>query len=342
MQTVRGLHHVTAIAGPAQENLDFYAGVLGMRLVKRSVNQDDPGTYHLFYADAEGHPGTDLTFFPWAQMAPSREGYGLSSEVALAVPPGSLDFWSDRLQRSGATLSPAESRFDQPALPFRDPHGLRVALIESKDSLGRPFAPWDGSPIPAEHQIRGLESARMVERDLVRTTSFLSEAMGFVHFGSENGWHRYGVGQNGAGLPPGRPRANSGAYIDLHEMPTAGRGAWGRGSIHHLAWRVEDEAHQLEVRTRVLQGGSRPTPVIDRFWFKSVYFPEPGGVLFELATDGPGFAVDEDRAHLGESLVLPPWLEPERAAIEAGLPRLRLPQKSQIPSPKSQANSKTQ
>lgn len=331
MQTVRGLHHVTAIAGPAQENLDFYAGVLGMRLVKRSVNQDDPGTYHLFYADAEGHPGTDLTFFPWAQMAPSREGYGLSSEVALAVPPGSLDFWANRLQKSGTTLAPVESRFGQSALPFRDPHGLRVALVESEGSLGRPFTSWNGSPIPVEHQVRGLESARMVERDLVRSASFLSEAMGFTHVASENGWHRYGVEEG-----------NSGAYVDLYEMPAAGRGAWGRGSIHHLAWRVDDEAHQLEVRTRVLEGGSRPTPVIDRFWFKSVYFPEPGGVLFELATDGPGFAVDEDRERLGESLVLPPWLEPERSAIEAALPRLTLPEKSQIPGSKSQVNSNPQ
>jgi glyoxalase family protein len=228
------------------------------------------------------------------------------------------------LQPSGATLFPAESRFGQPTLPLRDPHGLAVALVESEDSLGRPFTPWKGSPIPVEHQVRGLESARMVERDLVRTTSFLVKAMGFTELGSENGWHRYGIG-NGAGLPSGRAGAKSGTYVDLYETPTSGRGAWGRGSIHHLAWRVDDEAHQLEVRSRVLEGGSRPTPVIDRFWFKSVYFPEPGGVLFELATDGPGFAVDEDRDHLGESLVLPPWLEAKRAAIEAALPPLATP-----------------
>jgi glyoxalase family protein len=314
MHTVRGLHHVTAIAGPAQENLDFYAGVLGMRLVKRSVNQDDPGTYHLFYADADGHPGTDLTFFPWAQMAPSREGHGLSSEVSLAVPPGSLDFWSERLQSNRVTLSPLESRFGQAALPMRDPHGLRVALVESKSSLGRPFTPWNQSPIPKEHQIRGLESARMVERDLVRTTKFLIDAMGFRHLATENGWHRYGVAE-----------AQSGGYVDLYESPTSDRGRWGTGSIHHLAWRVEDEAHQLDVREHVHEGGSRPTPVIDRFWFKSVYFPEPGGILFELATDGPGFAVDEDQARLGETLVLPPWLEPQRAEIEAVLPKLTMP-----------------
>lgn len=325
MRTVQGLHHVTAIAGPAQENLDFYAGVLGMRLVKKSVNQDDPGTYHLFYADAEGHPGTDITFFPWAQMAPSREGYGLSSEVSLAVAPGSLDFWNERLEQNGVSVGAIESRFGQQALPLRDPHGLRVALVENQDSLGRPSAAWDQSPIPKQHQIRGLESARLVERDLIRTTSFLTGAMGFTHLGTENGWHRYGVSGG-----------KSGAYVDLYESPTSGRGAWGTGSIHHLAWRVDDEAHQLEVRQRVQEGGSRPTPVIDRFWFKSVYFPEPGGVLFELATDGPGFAVDEDAAHLGESLVLPPWLEPERASIEAVLPKV------QAPSSKRQRSSKSQ
>ncbi|HSP44687.1 MAG TPA: ring-cleaving dioxygenase [Chthoniobacterales bacterium] len=331
MHTVQGLHHVTAIAGPAQQNLDFYAGVLGMRLVKKSVNQDDPGTYHLFYADAEGHPGTDLTFFPWAQMAPSREGYGLSSEVSLAVPPGSLDFWSERLREKGSAVGRLESRFGQAALPLRDPHGLRVALVENKDSLGRSFTPWNEGPIPEQHQIRGLESARLVERDLIRTSSFLTEAMGFEHLGTENGWHRYGV----AG-------GKSGAYLDLYENPTSGRGAWGTGSIHHLAWRVDGEEHQLEVRQRVQEGGSRPTPVIDRFWFKSVYFPEPGGVLFELATEGPGFAVDEDPAHLGEMLVLPPWLEQERGSIENVLPQLAAPGKSQIPSSKSQRSSKLQ
>src|SRR6476469_2280172 len=250
MQPVAGLHHITAIAGPAQENLDFYAGVLGMRLVKKSVNQDDPGTYHLFYADAEGHPGTDLTFFPWAQMAPSREGHGLSSEVSLAVPTGSLDFWKGRLQQHAVTTAPMESRCGQPTLPIRYPHGLHVALVENEDALQRPFSPWPGSPSPEKHQIRGLESARMVERDLVRTTSFLTNAMGFAHMGTENGWHRYGV----AG-------GKSGAYVDLYENPTSGRGAWGTGSIHHLAWRVDDENHQLEVRERVREGGSRPTPV---------------------------------------------------------------------------------
>jgi glyoxalase family protein len=330
MQPIRGFHHVTAIAGPAQENLDFYAGVLGMRLVKRSVNQDDPGTYHLFYADAEGHPGTDLTFFPWSEPAPGRDGHGLSSEVSLAAPPGSLSFWATRLERYGTKTSAIEKRFGQHALPLTDPHGLHVALVESHDSLGRPFTPWDKSPVPVERQIRGLESARLAERDLGITSSFLSHALGFRHVASEGEWHRYVVvdspTEGRASARPGHAEAcPSGHYIDVRATPDATRGAWGTGRIHHLAWRVDDEAHQQEVRQRVLENGAHPTPVIDRIWFKSVYFREPGGVLFELATDGPGFGVDEDREKLGESLVLPPWLEAGRASIETALPKLTLP-----------------
>jgi glyoxalase family protein len=314
MHAPTGLHHVTAIAGPAQENLDFYAGVLGMRLVKKSVNQDDPGTYHLFYADAEGRPGTDLTFFPWSHLAPSRDGHGLSTEVSLAIPPGSLTYWSDRLGRYGVMTDPVELRFGRSVIPLKDPHGLRVALVESADAAARPFTPWDESPVLQERQIRGLESARMRERELGPTVDFLVGVLGFALVGEENGWSRYGL-QGGA----------SGTYVDLQQAPESRRGAWGVGSIHHLAWRVDDSRHQLALRERIEQSGRRPTPVIDRFWFESVYFLEPGGVLFELATDGPGFAVDEDPAHLGESLVLPPWLESQRARIEALLPILRAP-----------------
>lgn len=314
MRGVNGLHHVTAIAGPAQENLDFYAGVLGMRLVKRSVNQDDPGTYHLFYADAEGHPGTDLTFFPWSQLAPPREGHGLSTEVSLAVPPGSLEYWGARLTKYGTRVEHVETRFGERALPLTDPHGLRVALVESDTAMQRTFSPWDGSPIPAERQIRGLEGARLAERELAPTVPFITDVLGFAPVGSEHGWHRYAILGGG-----------SGRYVDIREVPGARRGAWGVGSIHHLAWRVDDEAHQAELRVAIDGAGRRPTPMIDRFWFKSVYFLEPGGVLFELATEGPGFGVDEDMAHLGESLVLPPWLEPHRSSIETMLPPLTLP-----------------
>jgi glyoxalase family protein len=310
MRSVNGLHHVTAISGPAQENLDFYAGVLGMRLVKKSVNQDDPGTYHLFYADAEGHPGTDLTFFPWAQMAPPRMGHGLAVEVSLEVPAGSLDYWGTRLQSYGTEVNPIESRFGDRVLSLVDPHGLRLALVESGRALNRPFSPWDHSPIEHKHQVRGLYGAQLWERSLAPTTSFLTSVLGFKMLAEENGWTRYGF-DNAAGV------------LDIREAADARRGAWGVGAVHHLAWRVDDEAHQLAMRGQVETGGRQATPVIDRFWFKSVYFQEPGGVLFELATDGPGFAVDENPAHLGETLVLPPWLEPSRSRIEAALPPLK-------------------
>ena len=307
MRGVNGLHHITAIAGPAQENLDFYAGVLGMRLVKRSVNQDDPGTYHLFYADAEGHPGSDLTFFPWSELAPSRAGYGLAMEVGLEVPDGSLPYWSERLARYGVQIGPAETRFGEAVLAFDDPHGLHVALVEKKTV--RPFTPWDGSPVPSDRQVRGLFGAQVWERDAAVTENFLTTVLGFEPLAAERGWTRYGF-------------KDSAGVVDLKNAFEARRGAWGVGSVHHLAWRVDDEEHQAHVRARVVASGADPTPVIDRFWFKSVYFREPGGVLFELATDGPGFAVDEQAAHLGEALVLPPWLEAQRAAIEPALPPL--------------------
>ena len=316
MKSVHGLHHVTAISGPAQENLDFYAGVLGMRLVKKSVNQDDPGTYHLFYADAEGRPGTDLTFFPWPHLAPPRSGHGTAPEVSLAVPPGSLDLWGKRLERYGAPVGEIAARFGEKALPFQDPHGMRLALVESPSALLRPFTPWERSEVPPELQIRGLDGARLRERDLAATTSFLAAALGYRRQAAENGWERWVVNEGG-----------SGRWLDLEEAPAERRGAWGVGAIHHLAFRVADDAEQLEVRSRVAQHVS-PTPVIDRFWFRSVYFREPGGVLLELATDGPGFAVDEDATHLGERLVLPPWLESARSDIETSLPPLTPPVKT--------------
>jgi glyoxalase family protein len=311
MARVNGLHHITAIAGPAQENLDFYAGVLGMRLVKKSINQDDPGTYHLFYADAEGHPGSDLTFFPWAHLAPPRIGHGLAVEVTLEIPPESLAFWGSRLEKYGAQIEPVETRFGERVLPIIDPHGLRVALVAAATPR-QSFTPWEGGPVEAPYQIRGLHGARLWERELAPTTAFLTTALGFEPLATQEGWTRYGF-KDAAGV------------VDLRETPDARRGAWGVGSVHHLAWRVDDEAHQLAMRSKAEAAGAHATPVIDRFWFKSVYFKEPGGVLFELATDGPGFAVDEDPEHLGETLVLPPWFESSRREIEAALPPLSGP-----------------
>ena len=310
--SVHGIHHVTCIAGDAQENLDFYVGLLGMRLVKRSVNQDDPGTYHLFYADRIGNPGTDFTFFPWPNMEPGRLGTGLTVETSFAIPMGGLGYWQDRLKQHGMKHEPAESRFGEMTLPFRDPHGLQIALVETNDA--REFVPWEDSPVPPEHQLRGMHAVRLWERQLGPTETVLTQLMGFTPLGTEDGWHRYGADGGG-----------SGKWIELKELPEERRGQWGTGSVHHVAWRVKDSEEQMSLRDILFRAGLRPTQQIDRFWFKSVYYKEPGGVLFELATDGPGFDRDEAMEHLGEQLILPPWLEPQRKEIETALPSLQMP-----------------
>jgi glyoxalase family protein len=310
MSPVHGIHHVTAICGDAQQNLDFYTQGLGLRLVKRSVNQDAPDTYHLFYADAEGHPGTDLTFFPWPEMPPGRQGVGLTVEVGFAVPEGSLAFWAERLEAQGIAVAAPESRFGERALGFYDVHGLALCLTEN--SGPREFAPWPASPVPERHQIRGFHAVRLWERDLAASARFLRDALGFAPAAEEAGWHRFGVDGGG-----------SGKWVEVRELPGGRRGQWGTGAVHHVAFRVAGDEEQLEVRQRIQAAGSSPTPVIDRFWFRSVYFKEPGGALFEIATDQPGFTVDEDLARLGERLILPPWLEPQRQEIEAALPPLQ-------------------
>lgn len=309
--SVHGIHHVTAIAGEPQENLTFYAGTLGMRLVKRSVNQDDPGTYHLFYADAAGTPGTDVTFFPWTRLAPSRRGAGMVGEIALAIPAGSLAWWERRLGERNVAVAEEERRFGERALPFQDPHGLSLALVEIEED--REFAVWEGGPVPPEHQIRGVHAVRIQERVLAPTLRLLEGVMGFHPVAEDGAWRRWSAGRG------------SGAFVDLQEAPEAPFGRWGTGAVHHVAWRVTDDAEQIAVRAAVEAAGLQPTPVIDRFWFRSVYFKEPGGTLFELATDGPGFDRDEDPERLGETLILPPWLERHRSAIESALPPIELP-----------------
>lgn len=314
MPRVHGLHHITGIAGPAQQNHRFYTDVLGMRLVKKSVNQDDPKTYHFFFAEATGTAGTGLTFFPWASLAPARAGTGVTSETLLAVPAGSLGYWEERLAAHGVAVGAVEERFGERVLPFVDPHGLRLALAETSDA--RDGQPWLPSPVPTAHQIVGLHGARFPAQRLAPTASFLTDVFGLTAFGEQDGWHRFGLPR------PDGEGAASGTWVDVAERPDLPAGRWGTGSIHHLAWRVADEAEEIATQNAVRAAGLDPTPVIDRFWFRSVYFRSPGGVLFELATDGPGFAVDEHPDALGTALILPPWLEPYREAIEAGLPEV--------------------
>lgn len=309
MTSVTGLHHVTAIAGDPRENLEFYTGLLGLRMVKRSVNQDAPDTYHLFYADGEGRPGTDITFFPWPRMSPARPGIGQAMEVGFSVPGGSLGWWAERLQGAGVAVAGPETRFGAETLVFRDPDGLGLSFTETSDPLDT--APWSYSTVPERHQIAGFNSVRLWERELSRTADFLVHGLGFERTGSEQGWHRFEAGGGGASR-----------RVEVRELPDERRGAWGTGAVHHVAFRAPDEEAQAEIRERVRGAGGSPTDFIDRFWFRSIYFKEPGGVLFEVATDGPGFTVDEDAGTLGEELILPPWLEPRREAIEAELPEL--------------------
>ncbi len=310
---VHGIHHVTVMAGDAQRNLDFYVTVMGLRLVKKSVNQDSPGTYHLFYADGVGSPGTDLTFFPWPDLPRGRRGVGQIVEVPFAVATGSLPYWRERLSDHDVAVGEVETRFGEKTLPFEDPDGLGLAIVESDDE--RDFVPWDGSPVPLEHQLKGMHTVRIWERELEATEALLTRVMGFEKIGEEGEWHRYGADGGG-----------SGRLVDIRVVSNGSRGGGGAGTVHHAAWRVRDEEEEMAVRDQIQQAGLRPTPPIDRFWFKSVYFHEPGGVLFELATDGPGFDRDEDPEHLGAELILPPWLEMQREAIERALPKLVMPQ----------------
>jgi glyoxalase family protein len=319
MQTsVHGIHHVTVVASDAQQNLDFYVGVMGMRLVKKSVNQDAPHIYHLFYADEAGTPGTDITFFPWPDIAPTpgRLGIGLTVEVPFAISLGSLAYWRERFDKLGVQCGDIVTRFGETTLPFTDPDGLCLALVETANP--REVVLWEESPVPAEHQVRGMHCVRMWQRELAPTETLLTKHMGFTLVGTEDGWNRYAVDGGG-----------SGKMIDVKELPNERRGVVGAGTVHHVAWRVSDDNEEMALHDVVERAGLRPTPQIDRFWFRSVYFKEPGGALFELATDGPGFDRDEDKEHLGEQLILAPWLESRRSEIEAVLPALEMPRISE-------------
>lgn len=309
-ETIAGLHHVTMIAGNPQRNIDFYCGVLGLRLVKVTVNFDDPGSYHLYYGDELGRPGTILTFFSWPGAYPGRVGNGQATTTALSVPPDSIAFWQDRLTGRGFGCKPVLQRFDETVLPVSDPDGLRLELVATEDE--RPG--WSGGPVDADHAIRGLHSVTLLESNVLKTDALLTGTLGFSPLGHEAERTRYQ-------LKNGEP----GAFIDVTAGSGDGHGRDGVGTIHHVAWRVHDQAAQMAWRAELLRLKLVVSPVMDRSYFTSIYFREPDGVLFELATESPGFTVDEDLAELGGTLKLPPQYESSRAAIERHLPKLRLP-----------------
>ena len=311
-----GLHHVTAVTARAPENLAFYTDVLGLRLVKKTVNQDDVSAYHLFYGDELGNAGTEVTFFDWAQAAPNRPGHGEVAAVALRVPSrAALEWWQRRFDERGVPHGEIGERDGRAVLSFTDPEGQRLELIEDRGAAVPGGTPWSGGAIPAEYAIRGLAAATLTVARLEPTAGILTELLGFRKTGEyqspENPDERTVVFEMGPGGP--------GATLLVQVRPDLARARQGAGGVHHIAFRTPtDEEHEGWQR-RLAAAGVGVTPVIDRYYFRSIYFREPGGVLFEIATDGPGFATDEDAAHLGERLALPPFLEPYRAQIEAGL-----------------------
>lgn len=311
-----GLHHLTAVTADAPANVAFYTDDLGLRLVKKTVNQDDVSAYHLFYGDELGRPGTEMTFFDWAQMAPNQPGRGEIAEVALRVPnAAALAWWAARFDERGVAHGPIAQRAGRASLPFTDSEGQRLRLIDDSGAAVDGGTPWAGSPVLAEHGIRGLAAVTLTVGQVEPTAAVLTTAMGFAQTGvwtdPHDPDHQLVTFETGAGGP--------GASVWLDVRPDLPFARLGSGGVHHVAFRTPtDETHQAWQR-RLSELGLGVTPVIDRYYFRSIYFREPGGILFEIATDGPGFATDEDAGRLGERLALPPFLEPHRARIEAGL-----------------------
>jgi glyoxalase family protein len=308
-----GIHHITAVSGEIDRTLDFYRRVLGLRFVKRTVNYDDPGTYHLYFGDEVGRPGTILTFFPWPGGHRGRQGLGQTAVTAFLVPEGSLGFWVERLVAAGIPHDGPVRRFDEQVLSFADPDGMLLELVARADA---PAGAWQGGTVPAEHAIRGFHGITLWVNGDPGTQALLTGLLGFRVAAEADGRTRL------AGSAP------VGNVVDLRQVGGFWRGAGGVGTVHHVAFRAADDAAQDDVRRRLIDQDVRATPVQDRQYFRSIYFREPGGVLFEVATDGPGFTTDESPAELGTGLRLPAWLEPDRAAIEQALPPITLPEAS--------------
>lgn len=305
-----GIHHVTAIAGNALRNFDFYTRTLGLRFVKKTVNFDDPGTYHFYYGDEAGHPGTILTFFPWEHAAAGRGGVGQTQQTAFRVPVGSIGYWTHRFIEKGVAHEALEKRFGGTVLTFTDPDGMSLAMVGVPGAENE--AGWSNGDVPPEHAIRGFHGVTLLLESAARTGAILTDVFGFKETGREGLIVRYAAPDNGVG-----------GIVDIHEAKGFLPGRQGRGSVHHIAFRAVDDADQAEMARKLVQAhGMHPTEQKDRNYFRSIYFREPGGVLFEIATDIPGFAVDEPLATLGQDLKLPAFLESHRKEIENVLPTL--------------------
>jgi len=306
---ILGLHHITAIADRAKRNLDFYTNVLGLRLLKKTVNFDDPGTYHLYYGDEKGSAGTILTFFPYEGSAPGRPGTGMATHIGYAVPEGSFDFWLRRLEENKITYRPPAEKFGEQFISLRDPDGLQLELVIPPTQDTR--TPWVTNEVSAKVATRGFHSVTLTLRSIKGTASVLTEILGYRLLKQEGNQYRFIT-----------DAVEHAAIIDLIETPDGNRGMGGAGTNHHIAFRVKNEEILMQYQAKVARRGLNITNKIDRNYFYSLYFREPGGVLFEIATDNPGFGIDEPWDKLGSSLLLPPQYEPRRADIEAVLPKL--------------------
>lgn len=324
MSLLAGIHHVTAIASDPQRNLDFYSGVLGLRLVKCTVNFDDTRTYHFYFGDEVGSPGSIMTFFPWPGAHRGRQGSGQVAVTSFAVVPEAIGFWIERLIRynvhyQGPTRRHAGTESEH-ILAFRDPDGLMLEIVGRRDAESRPA--WGGAPgIPRQQAIHGFHGVTLWVENHARSETVLVDILGFRAAQMDATTTRYTVA------------GGNGTVVDVREIGGFGRGAMGAGTVHHVAFAVPDDDTQLVMRTAIVAAQLSPTPVVDRHYFRSVYFREPGGVLYELATQHPGFAIDEPVERLGESLMLPPKFESQRAEIEAALPLVHLPAATRASDP---------
>lgn len=305
MQKTAGIHHITAMVNDAQRNIDFYAGVLGLRLVKKTINFDRPEVYHLYFGNETGEPGTVITFFPWAKQLKGRIGKGQVGVTSYAIPEGSVTFWENRLQKFGVEFT-SSVRFGENYLKFNDPDGLQLELIERDEG---PINNWSFGGIRPENAIKGFGGATLISAQPNKTADVLENILGLECMGDESGFLRF------------KADAKVGNTIDIKLTPSV-RGLMGAGTVHHIAWRAKDEESLLKWRTLLQEKGYYPTEIRDRNYFKAVYFHEEGGILFEIATNPPGFSVDEPVAELGKKLMLPSWLESKREELENTLPQV--------------------
>lgn len=307
MQKIAGIHHISAMVNDAQRNIDFYGGVLGLRLIKKTVNFDRPEVYHLYFGNEAGNPGTVITFFPWAKQQKGRIGMGQVGVTSYVIPIGSAPFWENRLQKFGVEFT-SSFRFGEKYIKFNDPDGLQLELIEREEG---PMNTWNYGGIQAQTAIKGFGGATLISAQPNKTAEMLEDVLGLECVGDEEGFLRF------------KSEATLGNTIDIKLTPSV-RGLMGAGTVHHIAWRAKDEEEILLWRTMLKEKGYYPTEVRDRNYFKAIYFNEEGGILFEIATDPPGFTVDEPKEELGKKLMLPTWLESKREEIEETLPHIEV------------------